>query len=123
MGSASDAQASGRRFRFYDSRLLARTDTAMSAAPRCAEDTRLRSVAQAPEVPQIGRVECGHTAMREGRESLDRQAHWQNVYQTKGERDVSWFQETPDVSLDLIRATGAGKAASMAVRPGSPMRC
>ena len=41
----------------------------------------------------------------------DRQAHWQNVYRTKGERDVSWFQETPDISLDLIRATGAGAAA------------
>jgi 2-polyprenyl-3-methyl-5-hydroxy-6-metoxy-1,4-benzoquinol methylase len=34
------------------------------------------------------------------------QAHWQNVYQTKRERDVSWFQESPAISLDLIRATG-----------------
>ena len=42
-----------------------------------------------------------------------RQAHWENVYQTKGERDVSWFQETPEISLDLIRATGAGAAASI----------
>jgi SAM-dependent methyltransferase len=42
-----------------------------------------------------------------------KQAHWENVYQTKGERDVSWFQETPEVSLDLIRATGAGTAASI----------
>jgi hypothetical protein len=23
--------------------------------------------------------------------ALERQTHWQNVYQTKGERDVSWF--------------------------------
>ncbi|MBX9845874.1 MAG: class I SAM-dependent methyltransferase [Xanthobacteraceae bacterium] len=45
--------------------------------------------------------------------TLDRQAHWQNVYQTKGERDVSWFQETPEISLDLIRATGAGKGVSI----------
>lgn len=37
-----------------------------------------------------------------------RQAHWQNVYQTKGEREVSWFQESPEISLDLIRATGVG---------------
>jgi SAM-dependent methyltransferase len=43
----------------------------------------------------------------------NRQAHWENVYQTKGERDVSWFQETPEISLDLIRATGAGTAASI----------
>jgi 2-polyprenyl-3-methyl-5-hydroxy-6-metoxy-1,4-benzoquinol methylase len=45
--------------------------------------------------------------------TLDRQAHWENVYQTKSERDVSWFQETPEISLDLIRATGAGLAASI----------
>jgi 2-polyprenyl-3-methyl-5-hydroxy-6-metoxy-1,4-benzoquinol methylase len=43
----------------------------------------------------------------------NRQAHWENVYQTKGERDVSWFQENPEISLDLIRATGAGTAASI----------
>ncbi len=42
-----------------------------------------------------------------------RQAHWQNVYQKKGERDVSWFQESPTISLDLIRATGVGSDASI----------
>ena len=40
--------------------------------------------------------------------TLERQAHWQNVYLTKGERDVSWFEENPAISLDLIRATGVG---------------
>lgn len=45
--------------------------------------------------------------------TLERESHWQNVYQTKGERDVSWFQETPAISLDLIRATGAGSDASV----------
>ena len=45
--------------------------------------------------------------------TAERQAHWQNVYQTKGERDVSWFQEAPEISLDLIRATGADTAASI----------
>ena len=44
---------------------------------------------------------------------LDRQSHWQNVYQTKGERDVSWFQEIPTISLDLIRATGAAADTSI----------
>ena len=44
---------------------------------------------------------------------LERQSHWQNVYQTKGERDVSWFQEMPTISLDLIRATGVGPNASI----------
>ena len=43
--------------------------------------------------------------------TLERQSHWQNVYQTKGERDVSWFQEVPTISLDLIRATGVGPDA------------
>ena len=43
----------------------------------------------------------------------ERQSHWQNVYQTKGERDVSWFQETPTISLELIRATGVGPNASI----------
>jgi hypothetical protein len=33
---------------------------------------------------------------------LERQAHWENVYQIKGERDVSWFEESPAISLDLI---------------------
>ena len=42
-----------------------------------------------------------------------RQAHWQSVYQSKGERDVSWFQETPAISLDLIRATGVNNSASI----------
>jgi len=43
----------------------------------------------------------------------ERQAHWQNVYRTKGERDVSWFQENPTISLDLIRATGAAADAAI----------
>ena len=45
--------------------------------------------------------------------TLERQALWQNVYQTKGERDVSWFQEMPTISLDLIRATGVTADASI----------
>ncbi len=43
----------------------------------------------------------------------ERQAHWQNVYATKGERSVSWFQERPDISLDLIHATGADTRAAI----------
>ena len=39
--------------------------------------------------------------------ALDRRAHWENIYTTKGEREVSWFQEFPALSLDLIRSTGA----------------
>jgi 2-polyprenyl-3-methyl-5-hydroxy-6-metoxy-1,4-benzoquinol methylase len=43
----------------------------------------------------------------------ERQVHWQNVYQTKGERDVSWFQERPAISLALIRATQVSANASI----------
>ena len=35
----------------------------------------------------------------------DRQAHWENVYTTKNEKEVSWFEESATISLDLIRAT------------------
>jgi SAM-dependent methyltransferase len=31
-----------------------------------------------------------------------RKAHWENVYRTKGENEVSWFQESPAPSLELI---------------------
>jgi 2-polyprenyl-3-methyl-5-hydroxy-6-metoxy-1,4-benzoquinol methylase len=44
---------------------------------------------------------------------LGRQAHWENVYATKDEHTVSWFQERPDISLDLIRATGLKTSASI----------
>jgi trans-aconitate methyltransferase len=32
--------------------------------------------------------------------------HWDTVYATKGEHDVSWFEASPVVSLQLIEATG-----------------
>jgi cyclopropane fatty-acyl-phospholipid synthase-like methyltransferase len=37
---------------------------------------------------------------------FNRQAHWQNVYKEKGEYQVSWFQERPAISLELIEAAG-----------------
>lgn len=42
---------------------------------------------------------------------LDRQAHWQSVYATKAEREVSWFQEDPAPSLDLIAEGGISTEA------------
>ena len=39
---------------------------------------------------------------------MDRHAHWQDVYSTKGEQEVSWFQDTPATSLELIRAVADG---------------
>ena len=40
-------------------------------------------------------------------ESESRQAHWENVYTSKGENEVSWFQESPAPSLALIAEIGA----------------
>ncbi len=37
-----------------------------------------------------------------------RQGHWENVYASKGESQVSWFQETPAISLELIRGPASG---------------
>jgi SAM-dependent methyltransferase len=46
-------------------------------------------------------------------DSGGRQTHWENVYGTKGEKEVSWFQDSPTISLDLIDATGVAKGASI----------
>jgi 2-polyprenyl-3-methyl-5-hydroxy-6-metoxy-1,4-benzoquinol methylase len=43
----------------------------------------------------------------------ERRAHWHRVYQTKDEREVSWFQESPEISVDLIRRTGVGPDAAI----------
>lgn len=43
----------------------------------------------------------------------ERRAHWEHVYQKKRECDVSWFEESPRISLDFIRATGVEKDASV----------
>jgi trans-aconitate methyltransferase len=37
---------------------------------------------------------------------MDRRGHWETVYQTKAETDVSWFQENPAISLELIEMLG-----------------
>jgi SAM-dependent methyltransferase len=44
---------------------------------------------------------------------LERQGHWENLYQTKGECDVTWFEESPAISLDLIHAAGVKPDASI----------
>jgi 2-polyprenyl-3-methyl-5-hydroxy-6-metoxy-1,4-benzoquinol methylase len=42
-----------------------------------------------------------------------RRAHWENVYATKSEKEVSWFEDSATVSLNLIRATGVKAVASI----------
>jgi SAM-dependent methyltransferase len=41
----------------------------------------------------------------------NRQSHWEKVYNSKGENEVSWFEETPALSLELIAQTGATTAS------------
>lgn len=44
---------------------------------------------------------------------VSRRAHWENVYNTKGESDVSWFQENPAPSLELIDLAGVTPGSSI----------
>jgi trans-aconitate methyltransferase len=53
---------------------------------------------------------------------FSRQAHWENVYATKSENEVSWFEESPTISLDLILATGATPTTSIIDIGGSASR-
>ena len=39
--------------------------------------------------------------------SDDRTVHWDNIYGTKAEDGVSWFQDTPEPSLTLLGLAGA----------------
>lgn len=45
--------------------------------------------------------------------AFDTQAHWRQVYTSKDERAVSWFEAVPQVSLDLVHATGIGQDAAI----------
>jgi SAM-dependent methyltransferase len=52
--------------------------------------------------------------------AAERQAHWESVYTTKGEKEVSWFQETPAPSLELLALIGAtGRSAVIDVGGGA----
>jgi SAM-dependent methyltransferase len=42
-----------------------------------------------------------------------RQAHWEEVYTTRGETDVSWFQDNPACSLELIELARPGRDAAI----------
>lgn len=46
-------------------------------------------------------------------EKLDRKKHWENIYQTKELKDVSWFQPTPETSLDFFRQFDVPKTAKV----------
>lgn len=42
-----------------------------------------------------------------------RKVHWENVYTTKGEDEVSWFEASPALSLELIDQVLATRASSI----------
>lgn len=41
--------------------------------------------------------------------ATDRKAHWQDVYATKSETSVSWYQAEPRLSLELIRGVAPAR--------------
>ncbi len=43
----------------------------------------------------------------------DRKAHWDDVYATKGETEVSWFQEDPAASRELLELVGAKPSSAI----------
>lgn len=38
--------------------------------------------------------------------AVDRKTHWEGVYTTKAESEVSWYEDTPELSLALLREAG-----------------
>jgi len=36
-------------------------------------------------------------------DDFDRKKHWENIYETKDLKDLSWFQPTPETSLDFFK--------------------
>ena len=46
-------------------------------------------------------------------EGFDRRAHWENVYQTKKLSEVSWFQPTPETSINFIKEFNISKSAKI----------
>jgi ubiquinone/menaquinone biosynthesis C-methylase UbiE len=49
----------------------------------------------------------------EAMQSESRQAYWEGIYTKKGENEVSWFQENPALSLELIAQVGATHASAI----------
>lgn len=45
--------------------------------------------------------------------TTDRETHWENVYTTKDEAKLSWFQEAPAPSLELLGLTGAKPSSAV----------
>lgn len=46
-------------------------------------------------------------------EKFNRKKHWENIYQTRELKDVSWFQPTPETSLDFFKQFNVPKTAKI----------
>jgi SAM-dependent methyltransferase len=44
---------------------------------------------------------------------MNRQQHWNQVYQARGPQEVSWYQHRPEMSLALIAASGVSRDAGI----------
>lgn len=49
---------------------------------------------------------------------MDRQQHWQHVYETKADDQLSWFQSQPTSSLALIRTIDPAPASAIDIGGG-----
>lgn len=49
----------------------------------------------------------------------DRQAHWNNVYATKPDDSVSWFEEAPDLSVRLIEQATDKRGSAIDIGGGA----
>jgi ubiquinone/menaquinone biosynthesis C-methylase UbiE len=71
--------------------------------PRCARHYSKRS--KSPTVVGMG--------------DSDLASHWNTAYRDKGEDGVSWFQDAPDVSLELIASIGGPKNSLIDIGGGA----
>ena len=44
---------------------------------------------------------------------FDRKKHWENIYQSKSLNELSWYQPTPDISLDFVKQFNLPKTAKI----------
>ena len=62
---------------------------------------RVTQIAAVPQTPACG----------EARMTVDWREHWETVYQTRASTEVSWYQENPAKSREMIRRTGVSRIA------------
>jgi len=46
-------------------------------------------------------------------ENLERKTHWEQIYQSKKDNEVSWYQDIPKLSLELVQSLRPGRDADI----------